>query len=78
MNFSTFLEAVTADQTLISNGTAPTGVMICNECKTPLQEAITGNRELSSHEHVCSDCYFELVGVELDSMPIRALRINRV
>ena len=52
------------------------GAQRCAECNTPLQETLTGNRK-TAKGHVCSKCYFEAFGDELDSHPIvmpRAIR----
>ena len=48
----------------------------CAICHTPLQETITGNR-LTDKGHVCSDCYFDLFGEELDKHPIYTHRKSR-
>lgn len=44
-------------------------VQCCVTCKGPLQEAVTGNRS-TDKGHVCSDCYFQEFGKELDQYPI--------
>lgn len=52
------------------------GVQRCAECNTPLQETVTGNR-FTHKGHVCSDCYFNMLGEELDRNPLfmpRAVR----
>jgi hypothetical protein len=77
MNYATFLAAVAADEAKIANGQTPNGMASCAQCNTPLQEAITGNRQLGDDTHVCSDCYFEKMSLHLDSHPIRALRGSR-
>jgi hypothetical protein len=41
----------------------------CEECGKPLQETLTGNRKISKG-FVCSDCYFDLLGKEIDEHPI--------
>ena len=41
----------------------------CAECNKPLQETITGNRKIYKG-YVCSDCYFDLLGKEIDEHPI--------
>jgi hypothetical protein len=41
----------------------------CGRCKQPLRETITGRRKVG-YEHVCSDCYFEEFGRELERNPI--------
>lgn len=77
MDYQTFLAAVAADQKAIAQGRPPAGMVTCVACDTPLQEAITGNRELGDGTHMCSDCYFEALGKELDAHPISALRVSR-
>jgi hypothetical protein len=52
------------------------GMQKCVECKVPLQETITGNRR-TEKGHVCSDCYFKLVGDELERNPIHIHKIVR-
>jgi hypothetical protein len=45
------------------------GVQRCSGCGVPLQETVTGNRP--THDgHACSDCYFRLLGEELERHPI--------
>ena len=41
------------------------GAQKCAHCGIVLQETITGNRK-SPEGNVCSDCYFILLGEELD------------
>lgn len=67
-----FFEAVGKDEALLRAGRAPAGVAKCECCGVPLQESITGNRD-----GLCSDCYFEDFGEELDAHPISALRVSR-
>ncbi|MDD4979485.1 MAG: hypothetical protein PHI29_12740 [Gallionella sp.] len=45
------------------------GAHHCVTCGTPLQETITGCRH-TSDGYMCSDCYFEAIGKELDKAPI--------
>jgi len=71
-----FLAAVEQDQRLLRSNKAPSGVARCHDCGVPLQESITGNRQ-SGKEPVCSDCYFEKFGEELDRHPIGMLRVSR-
>ena len=44
-------------------------VHVCSTCNTPLQETITGSRK-TKKGNVCSDCYFEALGKEIDKHPI--------
>lgn len=41
----------------------------CAECSVALQETVTGCRP-SEKGLVCSDCYFDAFGAELDEHPI--------
>jgi ribosomal protein L34E len=52
------------------------GIQRCAICDVPLQETITGNRKIDEG-HVCSDCYFKLIGEELDEHPIAMPRTSR-
>jgi len=45
------------------------GVQRCAKCSVALQETVTGCRP-SENGLVCSDCYFDALGVELDKHPI--------
>jgi DNA-directed RNA polymerase subunit RPC12/RpoP len=45
------------------------GAQRCAECGVALQETITGNRK-TDKGNVCSDCYFHLLGKELDENQI--------
>lgn len=67
-----FFDAVARDRDLLSRGNAPAGVYKCAHCEIPLQESVTGNRN-----GMCSDCYFDDFGAELDSHPVASLRITR-
>ena len=51
-------------------------VQRCVKCGTALQETVTGNREIAGG-HVCSDCYFNLWGEELDKFPIGMPKSSR-
>lgn len=83
LNFKEFLAAVEADASALKDaaalkdGSAPPGVTICADCNIPLQESVTGHRERGDGSHVCSDCYFEAFGDELDRHPVRGARIIR-
>lgn len=41
----------------------------CGRCKQALRGAITGRRKIGN-EYVCSDCYFEEFGNELEKHPL--------
>ena len=45
------------------------GAQRCASCNVALQETITGCRP-SEKGMVCSDCYFDAIGAELDNHPI--------
>lgn len=72
-----FREAVARDRAALSQGQAPQGMFKCVECGIPLQETVTGNRPCADGKHMCSDCYFDAFGHELDAHPISTLRVFR-
>lgn len=45
------------------------GAQRCANCNVALQETVTGCRP-SEKGLVCSDCYFDAIGAELDKHPI--------
>lgn len=45
------------------------GAQRCATCSVALQETVTGCRP-SENGPVCSDCYFDALGAELDKHPI--------
>jgi len=51
------------------------GAQRCVLCSVQLQETVTGNRK-TDEGHVCSDCYFQAFGDELDHHPIFMPRIS--
>lgn len=53
----------------VSRKTDLSGVQGCAGCGVPLQETLSGNRRIKIG-HVCSDCYFRMLGEELDQNPI--------
>ena len=68
---------VIADRKKLADRQAPEGVECCATCAVPLMEAVTGNRRLGNGDHVCSDCYFERWGAEVEIYPIFTPRISR-
>ncbi|MGU3452420.1 hypothetical protein [Methylobacterium sp. 391_Methyba4] len=72
-----FRDAVARDQMALLNGTAPQGVFACSDCGIPLQETVTGNRPCGDGKHLCSDCFYEEFGREIDAHPIATLRVLR-
>jgi hypothetical protein len=45
------------------------GVQKCVVCLIPLQETITGNRP-TAKGNACSNCYFDMLGEEIEKNPI--------
>jgi hypothetical protein len=76
MNVAEFEAKVKANREALKQGKTFPGMFACADCGTPLQEEITGNRELSDGSHVCSDCYFDALGNEIEKHPIAALKIR--
>ena len=70
-------DVVIADRKTLAARKAPEGVECCADCAVPLMEAVTGNRRLGNGDHVCSDCYFERWGDEVESHPIFTPQILR-
>ena len=52
------------------------GVQTCAACDVPLQETQTGHRHTDDGD-LCTDCYFERLGEELDRRPIAMPRAVR-
>ena len=48
----------------------------CTKCKVPLQETITGCRKVNNG-YMCSDCYFEEMGNEIEAHPIGIPQMHR-
>ena len=48
----------------------------CANCDVLLQETITGKRK-SPKGDVCSDCYYELIGAEVEAHPIATPGLRR-
>lgn len=49
----------------------------CATCNVTLHEHETGYRRLGDGTYVCSDCYFERMGADLESFPIIPPRVRR-
>lgn len=77
LNLQQFFAEVDADLVALADGRAPAGVFKCDACGVPLQETLTGHRPCNDGTHLCSDCYFEKLGKELDDHPIHTLRVIR-
>ena len=45
----------------------------CNACEVPIQETITGRRNVGG-AFFCSDCYYEELSAEIERMPLAAPR----
>lgn len=76
MNIQQFRAALKQDRERLNAGIAPAGIVGCGSCGTPLQESLTGCRKCGD-QYLCSDCYFEEMGRELEAYPISALRVSR-
>lgn len=76
MNISEFRQALKRDREKIEKGEPPSGLAGCGHCGVPLQETLTGCREYDG-KNLCSDCYFDALGDELEAHPIRAFRVVR-
>ena len=76
MKASDFLKVVTDNLALLSEKVAPPGVDSCSSCGIPLQETVTGNRPYGPDQHVCSDCYFDELGREIEQHPISSRGIT--
>ncbi len=48
----------------------------CCTCGVPLQETITGKRKTSGG-FACSDCYYELLGREVEERPLSSGGVRR-
>lgn len=48
----------------------------CCECGVALQETITGKRHTPEGE-ACSDCYYDLLGEEIERQPISGAGVRR-
>lgn len=48
----------------------------CETCEISLQESITGCRPLEDGTHLCSDCYFDEMGKEIDQRPLLTPRVR--
>jgi len=71
LSFAEFQSILRQDQEKLKERHAPEGVLQCAACKIPLQESITGSRPIDDGtQHLCSDCYFEEWGAEIDKHPI--------
>lgn len=76
LSFAEFKAALAKDQARLDSRQPVQGILSCTDCETPLQESVTGSRSVDDG-HLCSDCYFERFGRELDEHPVmmpRALR----
>ena len=75
-----FRKILRSDEQRLTQGKAPLGICTCYKCKIPLQEAITGNRQVlvgRKSKNFCSDCYFKQMATEIDEYPIVMPRIRR-
>ncbi|WP_374346557.1 hypothetical protein [Phenylobacterium sp.] len=76
LSFAEFKAALQADEAALAARQTVTGILACVACEEPLQESVTGSRH--THKgYMCSDCYFEELGRELDAHPIMTPRAVR-
>lgn len=54
----------------IASGKPVPGTIPCADCGVPLQEHMTGCRYCSDGSVRCSDCYFDLLGAEIEKHPV--------
>lgn len=76
LTLAQFREVIRRDKAMLDKLQAPVGVEKCPHCGVPIMEATTGNRAFGE-ENVCSDCYFEKWGDEVEQHPIFTPRIVR-
>lgn len=76
LTFAEFKAALNADEAALAEGKTVSGIDACVNCTTPLQESVTGSRH-TDKGYMCSDCYFEELGRELDAHPIMTPRAVR-
>lgn len=76
-----FIKAVKFDKKLLERGIAPPGVDTCDKCSVPLQSFITGREfikdESGNELQICSDCYYDMLGDEIDKHPIISPSLRR-
>jgi hypothetical protein len=80
LTYAQFVRALEKDRAKLKSRKAPNGITTCSVCDIPLQESITGNRVVRKNgrvRHVCSDCYFEKWGDEIEKHPIAMPRRRR-
>jgi hypothetical protein len=77
LNRRDFIELRERNRQLLAAGRAPGGIEPCCECGVPLQESKTGCHRCGDGKHVCSRCYYQALGRELDEHPIGAARLLR-
>ena len=68
LNFAEFKAALAEDKARLDGRKPVRGMLSCTDCDTPLQESVTGSRSVDDGQ-LCSDCYFERFGRELDGHP---------
>lgn len=76
LSYAEYAEIVRSDREMIRDLKAPEGVAECAHCRVPLMESVTGNRRLGDGAHVCSDCYFDRWGNEIDERPLLTPRLT--
>lgn len=73
LSYNEFVKGLDEKLSKLKNGEQISGMTACKVCSIPLQETVTGCRIING-DHVCSDCYFDAFGDELDAHPIRMPR----
>jgi hypothetical protein len=48
----------------------------CTSCQVPLQETITGKRR-TGDGYMCSDCYYDTMGREIEQRPLGSAGVRR-
>lgn len=76
LTFKEFKKLRAKDEALLAHGRAPAGIEKCAQCGVPLQESKTGCHRCDGN-HLCSRCYYQALGRELDEHPIGAARLVR-
>lgn len=70
MNYEEFKAAVARNEEMLRQGIAPPGTDACSSCGKPIQTFLTGREYLGDGSVVCSECYFDELGREVEAHPI--------
>jgi hypothetical protein len=80
LTYEQLQKSIARDRELLRMRKAPPGVSTCHSCKVPLRESVTGNRKMrvgGKTVHLCSDCFFDKWGDEIEKNPIAMPRRSR-